>query len=248
MITAFSVMATLEGAGRARGGNGLLGWIPRLPWGDPSVTAQLLAMLVFLLGGASGLINASYTVNLVVHNTAFIPGHFHLTVGTAVALSIFGVFYWLVPYLTGRALWGRQLALFQAWLWAIGVLIFSRGQMAGGLAAMPRRTASGLAPYASLMPDWSVDNLMTAIGGIVMVISGLLLFVVMLGTLFGIAGPASVEIPVAETEVRTPRVWPALDYWGRWLAVAVVLVLLVYTPVFLGYLPLNANSPPFRVW
>jgi cytochrome c oxidase subunit I len=37
-------------------------------------------MLKFAFGGISGLINASYNVNLVAHNTAWVPGHFHLTV------------------------------------------------------------------------------------------------------------------------------------------------------------------------
>ena len=90
MVTAFSVVAALEQGGRERGGRGWFGWILKLPWSDPSVAGQLLAGIAFALGGASGLINASYTVNLVVHNTSFIVGHFHLTVGTAVALSIIG--------------------------------------------------------------------------------------------------------------------------------------------------------------
>ncbi|MGE5749918.1 MAG: cbb3-type cytochrome c oxidase subunit I, partial [Gemmatimonas sp.] len=91
LATAFSIMAALEIGGRARGGKGLLGWIRKLPWSDPSVAAQLLAMLTFVLGGATGLVNASYTMNQVVHNTTWIPGHFHMTVGTAVALTLMGV-------------------------------------------------------------------------------------------------------------------------------------------------------------
>jgi cytochrome c oxidase subunit I len=59
LATAFSVMAALEMGGRRHGGTGLLGWIPKLPWGDPSLTAQLLAMITFVLGGITGLINAS---------------------------------------------------------------------------------------------------------------------------------------------------------------------------------------------
>jgi cytochrome c oxidase subunit 1 len=39
-----------------------------------SLVAQVLAMLMFALGGINGLINASYNVNLVVHNTAWVPG------------------------------------------------------------------------------------------------------------------------------------------------------------------------------
>jgi cbb3-type cytochrome oxidase subunit 1 len=77
--------------GRARGGTGLFGWIRKLPWGDPSLTAQLLAMITFVYGGATGLINASFSMNLVIHNTTWVPGHFHMTVGTAVALTLMGV-------------------------------------------------------------------------------------------------------------------------------------------------------------
>lgn len=73
-------------------------------------------------------------------NTTSVPGHFHMTVGTAVALTLMGVGYWLVPYLTDRELWGRKVALASAWLYTIGVLIFARGMISAGLQGMPRRT------------------------------------------------------------------------------------------------------------
>ena len=231
VITAFSLMAALEMAGRGRGGRGLLGWIPKLPWGDPSVTAQLLAMLVFLVGGITGLINASYTVNLVVHNTAFIVGHFHMTVGTAVALTIMGICYWLVPYLTGHALWGRRVALVQAWLWAIGVLIFARGQIAGGLAGQPRRTAIGAAAYAQ--PSWALDNGLTAAGGVLMTVSGALFFLVIMVTIFR-AVPAAVAIPESTTVVGPRETWPVLDRLGVWFVVALM--------------PFAFNAPGWQVW
>lgn len=139
LATAFSVMAALEIGGRARGGTGLLGWIRKLPWGDPSLVAQLLAMLTFVLGGVTGLINASYTMNQVIHNTTWIPGHFHMTVGSAVALTFMGVAYWMIPYLTGRGLWGRGVALASSWIYVVGVFIFARGMISGGLEGMPRR-------------------------------------------------------------------------------------------------------------
>ena len=107
LMTAFSVMYALEIGGRRRGGNGLIGWFFKIPWSDPSVAAQVLAMIAFLLGGISGLMNASYTMNMEIHNTAFIPGHFHLTIGCAVALSYMGIAYWLIPYLERRELWSR---------------------------------------------------------------------------------------------------------------------------------------------
>src|SRR5215470_12178269 len=152
LLTFFNVVASLESGARARGGKGWVAWFGKLPWGDPSVAAQVLAMLLFVFGGVGGLINASYNLNLVVHNTAWIPGHLHLTVGTAVTLSFMGITYWLVPTLRGRALWSRRLALAQVWLWLGGMLIFSNALHRLGLMGMPRRTQITAAPYVT--PEW----------------------------------------------------------------------------------------------
>lgn len=235
VITFFSVMAALESGGRANGGKGLLGWITKLPWGDPSVTAQLLAMIGFILGGISGLVNASYTVNLVIHNTAWIPGHFHLTVGTAVALSLMGISYWMLPHMTGRALWGRRTALAQSWLWLGGVLIFSRGQIMGGLLGLPRRLSVSNLAYDQ--PEWLTSHQWTAVGGTIMFISGVLFLLVVVMTLVAGERDTMVDMPVGETVVGAAESWPALDRWPVWIGLAVVLILIAYVPVALTYSP-----------
>ena len=61
-------------------------------------------MIIFASGGFGGAINAAYGMNAMVHNTAWIQGHFHLTVGTATALTFMGAAYWLMPKLLGRDL------------------------------------------------------------------------------------------------------------------------------------------------
>nr|WP_290666585.1 cbb3-type cytochrome c oxidase subunit I [Ardenticatena sp.] len=237
MITAYSVVASLEIGGRKAGGKGLFGWIWKLPWGDPAVTAQLLAGLGFFLGGVSGLINASYNINMVIHNTAFVPGHFHLTVGTAVTLTAMGIMYWLLPALTGKKLWGRGLALANVWLWFIGVMIFSRGQMAGGLEGMPRRTWMATATYLPLMETWDIPNKMTAIGGTLMFLGGMAFFAVMVGTLLFSRERVKVEMPAAEAiigpEKGSPLFTKRLDVWT---VVAVVLILIAYVPYLVNYL------------
>ena len=154
LLTFFNVVASLESGGRARGGTeagspgsaSCRGAIRR-------VTAQVLAMLLFVFGGVGGLINASYNLNLVVHNTAWIPGHLHLTVGTAVTLIVHG-HHLLARSRTcrGRALWSRRLALAQVWLWFVAMAVFSHAQHNLGLAGMPRRTMLGAAPY--IRPEW----------------------------------------------------------------------------------------------
>ena len=54
-------------------------------------------MLLFIFGGFGGIVNASYSMDILVHNTMWIVGHFHVTVGGPVALTFIGAAYWLVP-------------------------------------------------------------------------------------------------------------------------------------------------------
>ena len=172
LLTFFNVVASLENGARARGGRGWVAWFGSLPWGDPSVAAQVLAMILFAFGGIGGLINASLSVNLVVHNTAWIPGHLHLTVGTAVTLTFMGVTYWLVPMLRGRRLWSARLAHASVWLWFGGMVIFSNALHRLGLMGMPRRTMIGAAPY--VQPEWQAALPLVAVGGGILFVSALL--------------------------------------------------------------------------
>jgi cytochrome c oxidase subunit 1 len=205
-------------------------------------------MLTFMLGGITGLINASYTINRVVHNTTFIPGHFHLTVGSAVALSFMGIAYWLVPYLTDKKLWGRRLAVLQTWLYGIGVLIMARGLISGGLEGMPRRTFVALSPYNN--GQWHLAGVLTAIGGSMMFASVVLFFLVLAGTLvLGERGVRS-EIPFTET-LTAPATggWEArLDRFRYWVAITVVLILIAYGPFLATYLPGRFLSPGFKIF
>ncbi len=249
VITAFSLLAALELAGRRRGATGIVDWFFKLPWGDPSVSAQLMAMLVFVLGGITGLVNASYAINRVIHNTAWVPGHFHMTVGTAVALTIMGVAYWLVPYLTDRELWGRKLAVAQTWLYFIGVLVFARGMISGGLEGMPRRTEIVAATYGK--PSWHLAGILTGIGGSMMFAAGMLFFLVILGTIFfGRKGGGPKDLPFTTT-VTAPEPGGGrlkLDNLWLWAGIGIVLILIAYGPFLIHYLPLHPRSTPFKLF
>jgi len=248
LATAFSVVAALEIGGRRRGGKGLLGWVRKLPWGDPSVAAQILAMLTFVLGGATGLVNASFTMNQVIHNTTWVPGHFHMTVGTAVALTLMGVGFWMVPHLTRRALYSRRLALASSWVYTIGVLIFARGMISGGLAGMPRRTFLAEASYGS--EAWRLPGILTGVGGTLMFVGVMLFFVVIgLTVVAGRKGAEPTDIPVSDTLTAPAKSgWePVLDRLGWWAVAAIVLILIAYGPFFLGY-DYTPVSPGFRLF
>jgi cytochrome c oxidase subunit I len=247
-MTAFTVIASLEIGARARGGRGLFGWMRALPWGDPSYAAQNLAMIMFAFGGIGGLVNASYIVNLAVHNTLFVAGHFHLTVATAVTLTFMGILYWLLPHLTGRQLWAPKLALAQAYTWFAGMAVMSGAMHLVGLEyVVPRRVSLGSATYVE--PAWRSLLSDAAVGGVILWISAALFFIVVVGTVLAGARSASrVEMPLAE--VYEPAPVPAwLDNWRLWLSFAVLLILLAYGPVLINLIgTAQLSAAGRRVW
>jgi cytochrome c oxidase subunit I len=248
LLTFFNVVASLENGGRARGGKGWLAWIFKLPWGEPSFTTQVLAMILFAFGGIGGLINASYNVNLVVHNTAWISGHFHLTVGTAVALTFMGIAYWLVPLLSGRALWSRRVALAQAWLWFIGMGIFSHWMHSLGLMGMPRRTSIGDAAY--LQPEWQPLLTIAMLGGLIMFVSAALFYLnIVLTATIGRRVAQEPAVPFARAVHGGDEAPAILDRFRPWIVCAVALIVLNYGPTLFQLIStIQLNVPGLSPW
>jgi cytochrome c oxidase subunit 1 len=159
-----------------------------------------------------------------------------------------GIAYWLIPYLTDRQLWSRKLALASSWIYTVGVLIFARGMISGGLLGMPRRTFMAEATYAK--PEWALPGIITAVGGSLMFIGVILFFIVVgLTAARGKPAGASADIPVSGSLTAPANSgWePALDRLGIWVALAVLLILIAYGPFFFTYQP-NFVSPGFRLF
>lgn len=237
LMTAFNIGAALERAGRKRGAVGKFDWMLKQNWGNPVVAAQLAAMILFIMGGFSGLIQGSYTLNIALHNTSWVPGHFHTTVGSAVTLTIFGIIYWALPMVRGRALWSRKVALWQIATWFIGMTIFGHGMGAAGLGGVPRRTDLGASPYMDGHPSgiW-LDT--TAIGGVFLLVSAVLFYTNVVGTLIGSKRPLEQEAPVETVADPSSPLW--LDRWWLWIAIMLLLAGIAWVPVFATGYFLNA--------
>jgi cytochrome c oxidase subunit 1 len=242
-MTAFNIGAALESAGRKRGARGPVSWLWMQDWGNPIVAAHLAGMILFIAGGFSGLIQASLTLNIVLHNTAWVPAHFHMTLAGAVTLTYIGVLYWLVPLLRGRALWSRKAALAQVYTWLIGMVIFGHGMGTAGIAGAPRRAELGAAQYINETASFWLNS--SAIGGLFLLVSSILLFVNLIGTLFFSTRPAD-EAPPIQTrgDNESPML---LERWGIWLGIIFFLILIAWGPVFVEALNFTEgfNSPVY---
>jgi cytochrome c oxidase subunit 1 len=228
-VTAFTIIASLEVAGRMRGGRGWFGWLAKLPWGEPFFTSVALSMLIFAVGGFGGAINAAYGMNAMIHNTAWVQGHFHLTVGTATALTFMGVTYWLWPRMLGRELRFPAFAQVQPWLWFAGMLLFSIANHVTGLMGMPRRVYDPSYGGAAAAAGWAPWTAVSAAGGVILFVSAMSFVLVAVGTAFW--GKPLERAPEIEYAEPLEPVGPKRSLWDRfglWTVAAVVLVILAY--------------------
>ena len=245
-VTAFSVTASMEVAGRMQGATRLLDWLGKLPWRDPLFSSVALSMILFAFGGIGGAINASFGMNAVVHNTAWIQGHFHLTVGSAVALTFMGTAYWLLPRLTGRELELRLLARVQPYLWFIGMLLFSFSNHITGLMGMPRRVYDASYDGSPIAAAWRGLTGVSAVGGLFLFASSAFFMMVMIGT--ALAGKKQEAEPILWAEPLHPvaQQRTLLDRYGLWPAVAVILVIVAYAyPLWAHLRMARFGSPGF---
>jgi len=246
-VTAFTIIASLEMAGRLRGGTGLFGWIKKLPWGEPFFAAVALAILTFAIGGFGGVVNAAYSMNAMIHNTAWVQGHFHLTVGTAVALTFMGASYWMWPRLTGKPLRLKALAQVQPYLWFAGMMVFSTVNHITGLLGMPRRVydaSYGGHPVTQAWQEWTG---MSALGGAILFVSAMSFVLVLVATSLGRERTVPLGFEYAQP-LEAPTRGTIWDRFGLWTAIAVLLVILAYAIPIWDILHLERfGSPGFRV-
>jgi cytochrome c oxidase subunit 1 len=225
-LTIFTICASVEIAARLRGSRGLFGWLKALPWDNPAMLAVAFSFVMLGLGGAGGLINMSYQLDLTVHNTQWITGHFHLIFAGAIVIMYFVIAYDLWPHLTGRALTALPLMRLQLWLWFLGMMILTLPWHLAGLLGMPRRMAYFDYSYPANEPyAWTV--IVSVIGGAMVLVSGFLfVWILWRGHRSELApqDPYRYSIALHET-TGVPR---ALNGFGVWVGLMVALTLVNY--------------------
>ncbi|MGB7795551.1 MAG: cytochrome c oxidase subunit I [Pseudonocardiaceae bacterium] len=136
-------------------------WRGQLTFETPMMFA-IGFLLTFLLGGLTGVLLASPSIDFHVTDTYFVVAHFHYVLyGTIVFASFAGIYFWF-PKITGRML-DEPLGKFHFWATFIGFHLTFLVQHWLGAEGMPRR-------YADYLPSdgFTTLNMVSSIGAFVL--------------------------------------------------------------------------------
>jgi len=190
MIHGMSVPGAIEAAQRGRGlTKGMFEWLRKAPWGNPAFSGMFMSLVFFgFIGGISGVVMGTEQINLIMHNTLYVPGHFHGTVVAGTTLAFMAITYILVPLIFRRELVLRKLATWQPYVFGIGVAGISVFMMGAGTLGVARRHWDMTFADAILPFDYpSAAFLMMGLNGIfacLAALGGLMYVVIVVGSVF----------------------------------------------------------------
>jgi cytochrome c oxidase subunit I len=140
-------------------------WKGAMTFETPMLFA-LAFVILFSIGGFTGLMMAITPVDFQYHDTYFIVAHFHYVLVPGAVFALMAAVYFWLPKWTGH-MYDESLGKWHFWLSAISVNVLFFPQHFLGLAGMPRR----IPDYAVQFADW---NMISSIGGFVFGLSQLL--------------------------------------------------------------------------
>jgi cytochrome c oxidase subunit 1 len=141
-------------------------WITTLWNGRVRLTTPMLFCIGFvsnfIIGGVTGVFLASIPVNLVLHDTYYVVGHFHYVVMGTIAFAGFaGIYYWF-PLVTKR-MYQASLGKAHFWLTMVGTNVTFLAMILLGYGGMPRR-------YANYLPQFATFHQVATLGAVIMLI------------------------------------------------------------------------------
>jgi cytochrome c oxidase subunit 1 len=132
-------------------------------------------LLLFVIGGVTGVIMSTSGIDIAIHDTYYIVAHFHYVLSMGAVFGIFAGFYYWIGKITGRK-YPEVLGQIHFWLFFIGVNITFFPMHFLGLAGMPRR----IPDFPDAYSGW---NAVASFGSYISFFSALLFFYVVYITL-----------------------------------------------------------------
>jgi cytochrome c oxidase subunit 1 len=205
MIHGLTVPGAIEAAQRRNGyTRGAFEWLTKAPWGNPAFAGMFLSLVMFgFIGGISGVVLGTEQLNVLMHNTIYVPGHFHGTVVAGTTLAFMAMTYLVVPLIFQRDILWPGLAKLQPFVFGIGaggISLFMMG--AGTLGVARRHWDMSLTDAMHGFEYPAAAYLMMGLNGMFAVlaaIGGVMFIVIVVGSI--LAGP---RLDVAGAKLRFP--------------------------------------------
>jgi cytochrome c oxidase subunit 1 len=252
MIHGLTVPGSIEVAQRAKGfTKGMFEWLRKAPWGNPVFSGMFLSLIGFgFLGGISGVVMGTEQINIIIHNTIYVPGHFHATVVIGTTLAFMSLTYFLIPVLFRRQVFLPGLAKWQPYIFGISMMIFSLVMMGAGTLGVERRhwdmafTDSALgfdypASAYTMMGLVGISGTTAIIGG------GIFILITVVSVFFGKRvesdssyGTATTRLLKAEPTVVPDGGHAAAGKWG-FAAPGTFAMAIFFLAVFVVYYAIN---------
>ena len=197
-------------------------WVLTLWRGDIHLTVPMLFTIAFILtflsGGLTGLFLGNVSVDIPLSGTYFVVAHFHMVMGVAPLLVVFGAIYHWFPKISGRMLDDR-LGQFHFWVTFLGTYAIYFPMHYLGVLGMPRRYHS-FEGYQFIPPSaHALNAFITVVALIVGVTQLVFVFNLVWSTFRGRKADPN-PWRAASLEWFTPETPPAHGNWGAQLPVA----------------------------
>ncbi|SHF88821.1 cbb3-type cytochrome c oxidase subunit I [Ornithinibacillus halophilus] len=129
---------------------------------DMASGLAFLSMFGWTVGVVPAIIDATIVVNHVMHNTKWVPGHFHMYMGLGAVVMLFSFMYYLAK--VDSNLKTNGLDKFAFFAYTLAMIAVSVQFLVSGALSTPRR-------WATHFPEWMGPALFGGIAGILLVIA-----------------------------------------------------------------------------
>jgi len=148
-------------------------WIATLYKGSIQLAPPMLYALGFIflfsIGGLTGLMQGALSINIHIHDTSFIVGHFHYVMFGGTGFGIFAALHYWLPKMYGR-MYNEKRAKVGFWVLITGFNLLYFPMLVMGWLGMPRR-------YYDYLPEFHIYHFISTIGSWIL-ITGLLIMAI----------------------------------------------------------------------
>lgn len=197
-------------------------WVLTLWRGDIHLSVPMLFAIgfisTFVIGGLTGLFLGNVSVDMPLSNTYFVVAHFHMVMGVAPLLVVFGGIYHWYPLVSGKRL-NDRLGQWHFWITFLGTYAIFFPMHYLGILGMPRRYYE-FQGYSFIPQSAHTMNTYISVAAFIVAL-GQLLFLFNLAWSLRHGKPAGANTwRAASLEWQTPNVPPVHGNWGPTLPVA----------------------------